>query len=192
MFACVAGPAQSPTYFAASLAWTFLHQLQCNISNQYYSVVEDAGNKPWRPLPAGRITLEQAFLLHAIVTTLCLVFSATYGWQLVIASLALTVTTVLYDRLRMSGHYMKRVLLVVSMYGIFEYGATVVISACASQPYQCLTNPNDSRQSCIGQNCLDGYRKFTHGHIHHRTCRRLPRRRRRRKRRARNHPYRFP
>ncbi|KZO93326.1 hypothetical protein CALVIDRAFT_485973 [Calocera viscosa TUFC12733] len=128
IFACVAGPVRSPYHFFAAVAWTWLHLLQCNISNQYRSITEDAGNKPWRPLPAGRITPDQASKLHAVVTLLCLLASAPSGWEMVLVSITLTVTTILYDNLRMSAHWAKRVVCVVTGYGIFEYGATKVIA----------------------------------------------------------------
>jgi len=128
IFACVAGPVRSPYHFVAGMIWTWLHLLQCNISNQYRSITEDAGNKPWRPLPAGRITADQASLLHAVVTALCILMSVPSGWEMVLVSVTLTVTTVLYDNLRMSAHWAKRVVCVVTGYGIFEYGATKVIA----------------------------------------------------------------
>jgi len=128
IFACVAGPVGSSTHLLASAAWTWIHLLQCNISNQSRSITEDAGNKSWRPLPSGRITPYQAHLLHAIVTVLCISSSALYGWQMALGSIALTITTILYDYFRMSAQWTTRVPLVVTMYGVFEYGATKIIS----------------------------------------------------------------
>ena len=45
--------------------WTWLNLLPFNISNQRQStaVEEDRANKPWRPLPAGRLTPRRATLL---------------------------------------------------------------------------------------------------------------------------------
>ncbi|KAF2965052.1 hypothetical protein GQX73_g8511 [Xylaria multiplex] len=44
------------------LAWIWLHLLVVDIANQYLgsSIVEDAVNKPWRPMPAGRLTVPEA------------------------------------------------------------------------------------------------------------------------------------
>ncbi|KZO93313.1 hypothetical protein CALVIDRAFT_486076 [Calocera viscosa TUFC12733] len=134
MFACVAGPVRSPSHLFASAAWVWLHQLRCNINNQRGSITEDAGNKPWRPLASGRMTPEQAKWLHAGVTLLCLLVCVPAGRELVVASALLTITTLLYDQLRMSAHWAKRVVLVVTMYGIFEYGATRVIGECRNIP----------------------------------------------------------
>ncbi|KZT50864.1 hypothetical protein CALCODRAFT_477911 [Calocera cornea HHB12733] len=146
MFACVAGPVHSPYSLLASAAWVWLHQLQCNINNQRGSITEDAGNKPWRPLPAGRITPQQAKWLHAVVTLLCLLACVPGVCAMVAASGLLTVTTLLYDQLRMSAHWAKRVVLVVMMYGIFEYGGARVIAGYA--------NLDDIALSAIGGSLL--------------------------------------
>ena len=44
------------------LAWIWLHLLVENISNQRLreSVLEDSVNKPWRPLPSGRVSASEA------------------------------------------------------------------------------------------------------------------------------------
>lgn len=52
------------------LVWLWTNLLVGNISNQRTeaSIIEDAANKPWRPLPAGRLTREEAqsWLMAAI------------------------------------------------------------------------------------------------------------------------------
>jgi len=47
------------------LLWTWLNLLPFNISNQRQptAIKEDLANKPWRPLPSGRLTPRQATLL---------------------------------------------------------------------------------------------------------------------------------
>ena len=54
--------------------WSWLNTLVFNLSNQRHSkaVAEDALNKPWRPLPAGRITSAQTtkWLLSAVPLTI--------------------------------------------------------------------------------------------------------------------------
>ncbi|PVI04799.1 hypothetical protein DM02DRAFT_651240 [Periconia macrospinosa] len=51
------------------LLWLWLLTLQCCIQNQRHtsSVEEDAKNKPWRPVPSGRISIENAADLLTIV-----------------------------------------------------------------------------------------------------------------------------
>ncbi|EJT97261.1 hypothetical protein DACRYDRAFT_84823 [Dacryopinax primogenitus] len=128
MFALVAGPIQQPIHILTTAVWIWIHQLQCNINNQLVSISEDKDNKPWRPLPAGRITSPQAQQLHGVVTILCLLLSTIGGYKMVVASAALMFTCLLYDQGRGSAHWMERIPLVVLMYGIFEYGSTRVIS----------------------------------------------------------------
>lgn len=65
----------------AMLLWSWSHLLLFNIHNQRHpsSIAEDAINKPWRPLPAGRITPEQTNRLMYCVYALVLAVTATVG-----------------------------------------------------------------------------------------------------------------
>ncbi|EJT97260.1 hypothetical protein DACRYDRAFT_111806 [Dacryopinax primogenitus] len=128
MFALVAGPIQQPIHILTTAVWIWMHQLQCNINNQLVSISEDKDNKPWRPLPAGRITASQAQQLHIVVASLSFLLSAVGGYKMVIASIAMNVFDVLYDQGRGSARWMSRIPLVVVMYGLFEYGSTRVIT----------------------------------------------------------------
>ena len=47
----------------AVLFWVWINLLPSVIGNQATSIVEDAYNKPWRPLPSGRISVKQALWL---------------------------------------------------------------------------------------------------------------------------------
>lgn len=59
------------------LLWTWLNLLPFNISNQRQpdAVEEDLINKPWRPLPSGRLTPRQATALMLIFYSLALAVS---------------------------------------------------------------------------------------------------------------------
>ena len=59
------------------LLWTWLNLLPFNISNQRQpdAVEEDLINKPWRPLPSGRLTPRQATALMLIFYSLALAIS---------------------------------------------------------------------------------------------------------------------
>ena len=59
------------------LLWTWLNLLPFNISNQRKpsAIEEDLINKPWRPLPSGRLTPRQATALMLIFYTLALAVS---------------------------------------------------------------------------------------------------------------------
>jgi 4-hydroxybenzoate polyprenyltransferase len=101
-FACVAGPVSSPSAFVHALLWHYAHLLHCNLANQYNGREEDAVNKPWRPIAAGRISVSSAFWLRWALPVVCIALSVMYGERLVMTSLALTVVTVLYDEMAFS------------------------------------------------------------------------------------------
>ena len=60
--------------------WTWLHLLILDISNQRKtsSITEDKMNKPWRPLPAGRLTQDHARKLLLVVV----LAAVTISWHL--------------------------------------------------------------------------------------------------------------
>ena len=63
------------------LIWIWIHLLVENISNQRLpgSVVEDAANKPWRPIPAGRLTPSEAQILLRIAVPVAMGVSRILG-----------------------------------------------------------------------------------------------------------------
>lgn len=99
----------------------------CNVSNQARGAAEDARNKPWRPLPAGRITESQALVLRWAAVAVCVWLSAGHGLDVVLATLALVVTTVVYDELGLAGHYVGKNFCNIGGYASFEVGATKLI-----------------------------------------------------------------
>ncbi|GJE90540.1 UbiA prenyltransferase family-domain-containing protein [Phanerochaete sordida] len=127
VFACATAPLHSVSRLFMGLAWIWIHQLMCNISNQARGAAEDALNKPWRPLPAGRITERQALALRWGSAALCIAWSAMYGADLVLPSLGLFLTTVLYDDLGFARHYIGKNLCNIGGYTTFEIGATKIM-----------------------------------------------------------------
>lgn len=81
------GPSLSPQQILVSspamLLWSWAHLLLFNIHNQRHppSIAEDAINKPWRPLPAGRLTPRQANRLMYCAYALVLFVSSTLGGE---------------------------------------------------------------------------------------------------------------
>ena len=63
------------------LMWVWLHLLVEDISNQRLpqSILEDSENKPWRPIPRGRLTPVQALSLLRIIVGLALLLSICLG-----------------------------------------------------------------------------------------------------------------
>ncbi|KAI9792108.1 MAG: hypothetical protein M1816_003090 [Peltula sp. TS41687] len=77
--------------------WTWTHLLMANLSNQRlpHSIIEDSVNKPWRPLPSGRISPEDARRLRLFVIPAVLLLS--YALGVTTASVALVGFLCLYN-----------------------------------------------------------------------------------------------
>ncbi|KAI0860603.1 UbiA prenyltransferase family-domain-containing protein [Xylaria cubensis] len=74
---CVIEIKDIATRLPCTIAWLWIHILVADLSNQRLpeSVCEDKVNKPWRPIPAGRITPRDAQIWLQIAITLALLFS---------------------------------------------------------------------------------------------------------------------
>lgn len=129
LFACATAPLHSASRLLLGLLWIWMHQFMCNVSNQAHGEAEDAVNKPWRPLPAGRITQAQAVVLRWVVVSLCTWCSAMYGPGVVLSSMGLFVTTYLYDEMGLAGHHIGKNLCNIAGYTTFEIGATKTMGA---------------------------------------------------------------
>ena len=108
------------------LTWLFLHLLTFCISNQSKpsAVIEDKLNKPWRPLPAGRITSESANTLKVGIEVLSIVFSITQG-NGIIASLLLMLLTWSYNNFG-DAHWLSRNVICAGGLATFAHGAASV------------------------------------------------------------------
>lgn len=112
--------------------WVWIHLLQANVSNQTYSAHEDVINKPWRPLPSGRITVNETSQFRWFLLAVCLCLSSWHGPGVLSASAALSLVEVLYDDLGFSSHPVLKNLCNVGGYLMFELGATIILSSEAS------------------------------------------------------------
>ncbi len=106
----------------------------CNVSNQAGSEDEDALNRPWRPLPSGRVTRPQAVVLRHATVLICILWSSNYGMDLVAVTAGLIATTWLYDEGGLSKSVLGKNLCNVGGYVTFEIGATKVMGrpSCVS------------------------------------------------------------
>ncbi|KAH9960956.1 UbiA prenyltransferase family-domain-containing protein [Russula compacta] len=126
-FACATAPLRSFSSLLQCWIWIWFHLFLCNVSNQARSCEEDKVNRPWRPLPAGRITESQAVTLRWTIAVLCLFWSSIYGQELVLMTIGLVITTVVYDELGTAGHIIGKNFCAVGGYASFEVGATIII-----------------------------------------------------------------
>jgi 4-hydroxybenzoate polyprenyltransferase len=90
---------------------------------------EDVRNKPDRPLASKRITLKNAIRLRILLVPICIAFSALYSFPVMLASIAVAVTTLIYNELGAhSAHWIIRNVAIAIAYGMFEAGASLVAS----------------------------------------------------------------
>ncbi|KAI0302810.1 UbiA prenyltransferase family [Multifurca ochricompacta] len=129
VFACATAPVRSFTDLLQCWVWVWFHQLLCNVSNQARSREEDRLNRPWRPLPSGRISESQAYALRWATVLLCIFISSIYDQDLVLTTLGLVVTTFIYDELGAAGNVIGKALCTAGGYASFELGATTIIGA---------------------------------------------------------------
>lgn len=107
-------------------AWLVYHLFMFNACNQRGSYIEDSVNKPWRPIPSGRITPSTARIL-----SIWLYISSIAGsiyLQVPWASIMLCFFTYLYNQLKLDNHWASKSLLNAAGYGCFEIGTTVLTS----------------------------------------------------------------
>lgn len=130
MFSTVVAPFSAPSQWVKMVIWVWLHLLQANVSNQNFSADEDAINKPWRPLPSGRITEHQARLLRWTLWILDLAFSAHINSGVFFASFLLAIVEIIHDDFGWSHHPVLKNLCNVGGYTTFELGATLILCTC--------------------------------------------------------------
>jgi len=132
IFATVVSPRRNPAALSSALCWIWFHLLQANVSNQTYSAHEDVKNKPWRPLPSGRITVKDCRALRWGLMFFCLGLSLLFGVNVLVTSALLTVVEIVHDDFGLSGHPIFKNLCNVGGYATFELGATLVLSGESS------------------------------------------------------------
>ncbi|KAK7059958.1 UbiA prenyltransferase family-domain-containing protein [Favolaschia claudopus] len=129
IFASVAAPVHSSRRFLYGVVWTWLHLLQVDVSNQYQTAVEDAINRPWRPLPGNRISQSSAAILRWLLIPLCVLASFPFGSRVVLSSLGLTALLVAHDELNWDKHWASKNIINTFGYMCFELGATRIMNA---------------------------------------------------------------
>lgn len=111
----------------------WLHLLQFCVSNQIASLDEDAINKPWRPLPAKRVSLHHYRLLRQALVPLCL-FTSFAMRRGMLQSIVLVVATWANNELSLDSHWVMRNIMVAIGYAAFNTGAVEVAGKFPSFP----------------------------------------------------------
>ncbi|KAH7890561.1 UbiA prenyltransferase family-domain-containing protein [Phlebopus sp. FC_14] len=133
LFAFVSAPLYSPIHVLHSVAWIWLHLLQFNVANQLESPEEDKINKPSRPLPSERITMQNATVLRWMLSPICLAFSALYSPQLAFVSVGMQLFTIWYNEFDGDKKWASKNILTAIMYGYMEAGGTLAAGRDYSQ-----------------------------------------------------------
>lgn len=121
----------SHVHILNTVLWIWILLLAFCVSNQasIQSVVEDTINKPWRPIPSSRVTIDQARTLRWILVIINLIFS-TYHGNLKAAAIFLSADFA-YNDLGLSAWWFTKSLLNAVGYASFQYGAVIVASGNA-------------------------------------------------------------
>lgn len=110
------------------LVWVLTHLFLIDIDNQSLSVDEDKLNKPWRPLPSGRVTISTAKFLSKTLNAICLLVSCLLGGrELMIPTVVFCGLVYSYDHLLLNSHYIWKNIINGLGYAVLETGATTVL-----------------------------------------------------------------
>ncbi|KAH8921795.1 hypothetical protein BT69DRAFT_295035 [Atractiella rhizophila] len=115
--------------FLASAFWLTMVLIEFNLSNQSYgsAPLEDAANKPYRPIPSGMMSLRTARVLRCIIPFVNIILSALLGGHRAIAcSCALTIIDTVHNDLEVSKYWWGKSLFAAFCYPFGEVGTMVV------------------------------------------------------------------
>jgi 4-hydroxybenzoate polyprenyltransferase len=127
VFALALTPHPTLRAFLNTQLWLFLHLLQVDVSNQTYSGAEDVANRPWRPLPSGRVTVCQSRRLRWALLPLCFFISLSHGPWALCASATLAWALLVHDDFDWSKHIFLKNFCNTVGYGAFECGASLIM-----------------------------------------------------------------
>ncbi|THU85806.1 hypothetical protein K435DRAFT_805602 [Dendrothele bispora CBS 962.96] len=86
--------------------WIWLYLLQFCTANQVFSGDEDAMNKPYRPIPAGLISVRNTWILRWTLVPIC--FALSWCLDVTLAGLSLTVSFILYNELGLHAYFYSK------------------------------------------------------------------------------------
>jgi 4-hydroxybenzoate polyprenyltransferase len=111
--------------------WLWVSLLQTTVANQSVgtSPEEDAINKPFRPIPSKRISLEAARLFRWLLVPVHLALSVLFGAFL--GGLGVSVTTAIHNEIGGSSHWFTKNGCCAIYYAAFEYGGTMIAGKAA-------------------------------------------------------------
>ncbi|KAJ3773245.1 UbiA prenyltransferase family [Lentinula raphanica] len=121
--------------FLLVVFWVWMQLLYFTVTNQTFGTApeEDAVNKPNRPIPAKRISVESAILLGWVLAPLNVALS--YYAGAVPAGLGICILTSIYCRGGGHSHWLSKNGCCAGFYALFEYGATQIADSSKELTY---------------------------------------------------------
>ena len=115
----------------AVLLYNWLNLIIFDLANQSSpeSVAEDKINKPWRPIPQGKISMKQTRRLMLVAIPLSMAIN--YSLGVTIPGMLIHLVTWLYNDLQGGDEPILRELLIAVGYGMFNSGS-LIISSCGA------------------------------------------------------------
>ncbi|KAJ2925190.1 hypothetical protein H1R20_g11902, partial [Candolleomyces eurysporus] len=107
---------------------------QFNINNQAISPEEDAKNKPWRPIPSGRISLRNAMILRWISVVYCCLLSFYLRKAVLIPSAFFTCFVFVYNYLGWDRNGFMKIFMLAYGYPNMALGAVLVAECPGPAP----------------------------------------------------------
>jgi 4-hydroxybenzoate polyprenyltransferase len=109
-----------------AIFWIYIHLLQFNLANQVRDPEEDLRNKPWRPIPSGRITFTNALIFRYLAPVLCMTISACYSTRVFYSSALFALLIPMYHELHGDQHWLSKNLMNAVGYAFFAIGSTLI------------------------------------------------------------------
>jgi 4-hydroxybenzoate polyprenyltransferase len=127
-FAQTLAPQFTFSGFVLNVVWTWILLLVFTLVNQSYGIgpQEDAINKPWRPIPSKRISVETTKLLGQLIIPVSIAFSMATGGL----GACLSIIAVNFYNHEGGGHahWLSKNGCCALYYSAYEWGATLVAS----------------------------------------------------------------
>ncbi|CAJ2507918.1 Uu.00g091040.m01.CDS01 [Anthostomella pinea] len=137
-----------PTLLAMAFNWTnvLIFDLQNQTAPQ--SLAEDQANKPWRPIPSGRITTQQARRSILVAIPLCLALNRLLGveWE----GLYIQIGSYVYNDLR-GGDSRARDLLIAIAFALFNTASLRIAAGAGRADILLAPRPHDLAEGLPGR-----------------------------------------